>query len=122
MTDAEFMINFDMVGRISGPRFIAGDSAFATLASTIARELGHDIPPGKFPINVSSDHVSFSNKGVPAITVHSGGDKFIHTAQDNINAVFFEDLAIFLKISTKLLRTLLDVPSLKQSDLSRTAH
>lgn len=116
------MLNFDMVALISRPRFVAGDIALATLASTIARELGHDIPPGEFPPNASSDHVSFSNEGVPAITVHSGGDEFIHTAQDNLNTVFLEDLAVFLEISAKLLSTLLDVPSLKQSDLSSSAH
>ena len=88
-------------------RAFAGDIALAELATSIASELGHDIPRGSFPANSSSDHASFSQAGVAAITVHSGGDDFIHTAQDSIDTVFVEDLAILLEIATELLRTLL---------------
>ena len=108
VSGADFMLNFDMVARIGGPRFVAGDAALADLASSIAADLGHEIPRGAFPANSSSDHTSFSQVGVPAITVHSGDADFIHTAQDAIDAVFVEDLAVFLEVSTELLRTLLE--------------
>ena len=106
VAEAEYMLNFDMVARIGGPRMVAGDAALADLAAGIAAELGHDIPRGSFPRDSSSDHASFSQAGVPAITVHSGGAEFIHTAQDAIDTVFVEDLAVFLEVSTALLRTL----------------
>ena len=106
VTEAEYMLNFDMVARIGGPRMVAGDAALADLAAGIAAELGHVIPRGSFPSNSSSDHASFSQAGVPAITVHSGGAEFIHTAQDAVDAVFVEDLAVFLEVSSALLRTL----------------
>ena len=106
VTEAEYMLNFDMVARIGGPRMVAGDVALADLAAGIAAELGHDIPRGSFPRDSSSDHASFSQAGVPAITVHSGGGEFIHTARDAIDTVFVEDLAVFLEVSTALLGTL----------------
>ncbi len=106
-----FMLNFDMVARIGqrsgdGPRFIAGDVALADFAATVAGELGYGIPRGSFPANASSDHASFAEAGVPAITVHSGGAEFIHTPQDTLETVSIEDLAIFLEVSIALLERL----------------
>lgn len=111
VSGAAFMLNFDMVARIGqragdGPRFIAGDVALADLAAAVAGELGHGIQRGSFPANASSDHASFGEAGVPAITVHSGGAEFIHTPQDTIETVFIEDLAIFLDVSIALLERL----------------
>ena len=107
------MLNFDMVARIGeqtgdGPRFIGGDVALADLGAAVAADLGYDIPRGAFPQNASSDHASFSEAGVPAITVHSGGAEFIHTPQDTIDTVSVEDLAVFLDVSIALLRRLVD--------------
>ena len=111
VSGAEFMLNFDMVARIGqrtgdGPRFIAGDVALADLAAVVAGELGYGIPRGSFPRNASSDHASFTEAGVPAITVHSGGAEFIHTPRDTLETVFVEDLAIFLHVSIALLERL----------------
>ena len=108
VTAADWMLNFDMVARISGPSFIQGDSALAERGSDLATALGHAIPPGRFPANASSDHASFSQVGVPAITVHSGGGDFIHTPQDDIDSVFLEDLEVLLDVATALLRDLLE--------------
>ena len=110
---AAFMLNFDMVARIGeqtgdGPRFIGGDETLADLGASVAADLGYDIPRGAFPQNASSDHASFSEAGVPAITMHSGGAEFIHTPQDTIDTVSVEDLAVFLDVSIALLRRLVD--------------
>ena len=112
VSDVVFMLNFDMVARIGqrandGPRFVPGDGALAERAAGIADRLGYGIPAGDFPLGSASDHVSFEEAGVPAITVHSGGSDFIHTSQDTMDTVFREDLAIFLEVSTALLRELL---------------
>ena len=111
VSGAAFMLNFDMVARIGqragdGPRFIAGDVPLADLAAAVAGELGYGIPRGSFPANASSDHASFAEAGVPAITVHSGGAEFIHTPRDTLETVFIEDLAIFLDVSVALLERL----------------
>lgn len=109
-----FMLNFDMVGRIGGPRFVAGGGgggeALAARAAAVAAGLGHDVPVGAFPPGASSDHASFAEAGVPAITVHSGGAEYAHTARDTIDTVSAGDLAVFLEISAALLRSLLDAP------------
>ncbi len=108
---AAFMLNFDMVARIGqrtgdGPRFIAGDVALADLAAAVAGELGYDIPRGSFPRNASSDHASFAEAGVPAITVHSGGAEYLHTPRDTIDTVSVEALAVLLDVSIALLERL----------------
>ena len=113
VSGAAFMLNFDMVARIGeqtgdGPRFIEGDTVLADLGASVAADLGYEIPPGAFPRNASSDHASFGEAGVPAITVHSGGAEFIHTPQDTIDTVSVEDLAVFLDVSIALLRRLVD--------------
>ena len=110
---ATFMLNFDMVARIGertgdGARFVAGDEALADRAASVATDLGYGIPRGAFPRGTSSDHVSFSAAGVPAITVHSGGSDFIHTPEDTIDTVFVEDLAILLEVSIALLQALFE--------------
>ena len=108
VTAADWMLNFDMVARIGRPTFIQGDAALAQRGSDLAAALGHTIPPGRFPVNASSDHASFSQVGVPAITVTSGGADFIHTPQDAIATVSSEDLAVLLDVATALLRDLLE--------------
>ena len=111
VSGAAFMLNFDMVARIGeqtgdGARFVAGDEALADRAASVASDLGYGIPRGAFPQYASSDHVSFTAVGVPAITVHSGGSDFIHTPQDAFDTVFVEDLAILLEVSVALLQAL----------------
>ncbi|MCY4454959.1 MAG: M28 family metallopeptidase [Chloroflexi bacterium] len=112
VSGALFMLNFDMVARIGqrandGPRFVPGNIALAERGASVADRLGYGIPVGEFPLGASSDHVVFEEAGVPAITVHSGGSEFIHTSRDTMDTVFRADLAIFLEVSTALLRELL---------------
>lgn len=112
VSDAAFMLNFDMVARIGersadGPRFVLGSPSLADRASAVADAVGYGIPPGEFPMGAASDHVSFERAGVPAITVYSGGADFIHTPQDTLDTVYPEDLEIFLEVTTALLRELL---------------
>lgn len=115
VSDALFLLNFDMVARIGqrandGPRFIPAATALSQRAADVADRLGYGILPGDFPFGAASDHVIFQEAGVPAITVHSGGSEFIHTSMDTIETVFRADLAIFLEVSAELLRELLAEP------------
>ena len=115
VSDALFLLNFDMVARIGqrandGARFIPAAATLSQRAADVADRLGYGILPGDFPPGAASDHASFERAGVPAITVHSGGSEFIHTSRDTIDTVFREDLAIFLEVSSELLRELLAEP------------
>ena len=107
VTDAAFMLNFDMVAKITTPMFVRGDAELADYASLVASELGELLPADDFPRFASSDHVSFADAGVPAVTVHSGDDDFIHSPQDDIANVSRDDLARMLRIGEELARRLL---------------
>jgi aminopeptidase YwaD len=111
LADARFMLNFDMVSKITSPEFVASPSRvsreLADRASAVAATLGLEIPRGAFPSFASSDHASFDQAGVPAITVYSGDDPFIHTARDDVTNASIEDLGSMLRAGAAVLRDLL---------------
>ena len=109
---ARFMLNFDMMAKISSPFFVATTGSassreLADRAAAVASELGFDMPRGAFPRFASSDHESFSTAGVPAITVHSGDDPLIHNPRDDLNSVSHNDLARMLAVAAAVLRALI---------------
>ncbi len=105
--DEAFMLNFDMVSKMTAPVFVRGHAGLADYASIVARDLGEELPAAPFPPYASSDHASFDAAGVPAITVHSGDDTFIHSPEDDIANASRDDLARMLSISEELARRLL---------------
>lgn len=106
-----FMLNLDMMGKVRGPELIAtadpASRALAERASRIAAVAGVTIPSGSFPAFASSDHATFVEAGVPAITFYSGEDEHIHTAQDTLDNVSLEDLGMMLRAASAALRELL---------------
>lgn len=92
-----FMINVDMAGRLDGPN-IVGDAALTDAILDGIEDAGVDSPlrPGSFPPFASSDHVSFEAVGVPAVTFNSGEDAAIHTADDTIDRIQEDAVAMFL--------------------------
>ncbi len=105
--DEAFMLNFDMVSKMTAPVFVRGHAGLADYASIVARDLGEELPAAPFPPYASSDHASFDAAGVPSITVHSGDDTFIHSPEDDIANASRDDLARMLSISEELARRLL---------------
>lgn len=93
---AKFLVNFDMMARIDDA-IIVGDPALTT---QILDLIGRDQPlkAGAFPPFASSDHVSFTSAGVPAVTITSGDDPAIHTAGDNFEAIRPGDLQTMLRL------------------------
>ena len=77
------------------------------LASALAAAAGHQLPLGSFPSFASSDHVTLSRAGVPALTVHSGDDDFIHRPEDDLANVSVEDLGAMLEAAAAIVRGLL---------------
>ena len=106
-----FMLNLDMVGKLSDTRFIASDQRpsrdLADRAAVLAAELGHAVPRGSFPSFASSDHAPFAEAGVPAITITGGSDESIHTPQDIAAEISVEALQTMLDVTAALLRDLL---------------
>lgn len=94
---ARFMLNVDMAGVGGGP-VIVGDSDLTTLILDRIAGAGvtTSLKPGRFPPFSSSDHVSFSAVGVPAVTFNSGDDPAIHTEGDTFDRIDPETLGMFL--------------------------
>ena len=112
MRNARFMLNFDMVAKRTSPMLVitpddAESRELGELAFALAAAAGYELPRGSFPSFASSDHVTFSRAGVPALTVHSGSDDFIHQPQDDLTNVSVEDLGAMLEASAAILRGLL---------------
>jgi hypothetical protein len=109
--ELRFMLNLDMVGKLTDVRFIAtAEPASRELANrgvALATALGLDFPRGAFPSFASSDHASFAAAGVAAITITSGDDELIHQPQDVPANVSVDALQLMLDVTSELLRDLL---------------
>jgi len=92
-----FMLNVDMAGRLDGP-VVVGDRELIeeVLGAVDAAGIDFGLSAGRFPPGASSDHVSFESVGVPAVTFNSGNDTAIHTAEDTIDRIQPEALAMFV--------------------------
>ncbi len=78
----KFVLNLDMVGRVT-ERQIVGDKALTERILGYLNKAGATgFRAGEFPPFASSDHVSFTAAGVPAVTLHSGDDSRMHTPDD----------------------------------------
>lgn len=111
LTAVDFMLNFDVVGRLDGP-IIIGDPTLTTdlLALLDASEVTLPIEAGAFPRFASSDHVSFANAGIPAVTITSGNDPLLHTSADAVPNVLPPDIEAMTTAADTLLAALLPTP------------
>ena len=100
---ARFMLNFDMVAKLTRPALI-GDADLAARASALAAARNFSLrTTSSIGPGASSDHASFIAAGVPALMFYSGDDQFIHTAQDDFANTLQADLAKFLDLAVALL-------------------
>ncbi|MBM3139362.1 MAG: M28 family peptidase, partial [Chloroflexi bacterium] len=92
-----YVLNFDMTGKVTGA-IVVGDRELATRVVGLITAQG-DVPirVGSFPSSASSDHASFVEVGIPAVTFNSGDDAFIHTARDDLQNVDRESLRLMLR-------------------------
>lgn len=105
--DAAFMMNFDMVAKMTRPTFI-GDAALTDIAADVAERRDLEVRTvTAFGPGASSDHAPFQAAGVPVLMFYSGDDEFIHTAQDDLDNVSEDDLGRFLEVAVEVLGGLL---------------
>jgi aminopeptidase YwaD len=97
VSGARLMLNFDMVGRLDGPIIVGDDELTREILDALAGEF--PIRAGEFPPFALSDHVSFSEAGVAAVTITSGDDPAIHTSDDEAGRISSEDLGVMLEIA-----------------------
>ncbi|MDA0302106.1 MAG: M20/M25/M40 family metallo-hydrolase, partial [Chloroflexi bacterium] len=105
--DAKFMVNFDMMGRIDGAMIVGDAGLTEEILGIIGRGPEQPLRAGSFPPFASSDHVSFSSVGVPAVTITSGDDPAIHAARDTFEAVRKADLQTMLAAGDRAVAGLL---------------
>lgn len=92
-----FMLNVDMAGRSDDPVVVGdGDLTDAVLDGIEAAGVDSALRAGRFPPGASSDHVSFESVGVPAVTFNAGDDDAIHTADDTVERIQPDALAMFI--------------------------
>lgn len=81
---ARFMLNFDMVGKVTGPE-IVGEPGLQERVLGLLKQAGKTgFHAGQFPPFASSDHASFVSSGIPAVTFYSGDDPLIHDPADTV--------------------------------------
>jgi aminopeptidase YwaD len=103
VADARFMLNFDMVSKITRPALI-GDAQLTARAGEIAAAKGFQIRVSpSLGTGMSSDHATFIQAGVPALMFYSGDDQFIHTAEDNFANSSQEDIAKFIDLAVAVI-------------------
>ncbi|SMO72254.1 M28 family peptidase [Solitalea koreensis] len=85
------MVNMDMVGRLDSSRnvYVGGAGTFpdgVALLKSIAAQT--DLHANVFEGGVGgSDHVSFYNKNIPVLGIHTGGHPQYHTPEDDIQLI-----------------------------------
>jgi aminopeptidase YwaD len=104
-----FMLNLDMLGVLAGPEVVSVGSdqrsrSMAERASSAAAAIGITIPTGTFPPFASSDHASFTEAGVPAVTLHSGDDPVMHSPDDDFEHIEQQSIATMLRAASAILR------------------
>ncbi len=104
---AQFMLNFDMMGRIDDAIIVGDGGLTQSILGIIGRGSDQPLRAGTFPPFASSDHVSFASVGLPAVTITSGNDPAIHTARDTYEAVRPADLKTMLTLGDAALAGML---------------
>lgn len=113
---ARAMLNFDMQGLITEALIIGDPDLSAALDQMLREAGGFPILTGDFPPFTSSDHLSFADAGVPAVTITSGDDVAIHSPRDDFDHVSVESIETMLAIANVLLEGLLS-PAASAADV-----
>ena len=80
----KFMLNFDMVGKVTGAEIVGDVSLQENILNLIKQAGKTGFKAGQFPPFASSDHASFVSAGIPAVTFYSGNDTLIHQPGDGL--------------------------------------
>ena len=87
-----------MAGRLDG-QIIVGDVALTEeILDALASAGEFPIAARVFPSFASSDNMSFSEVGVPSVTITSGDDPAIHTSEDAVGWISVAALETMLGI------------------------
>ncbi|MHC5212530.1 MAG: M28 family peptidase [Planctomycetota bacterium] len=104
-----FMVNMDMVGRLTGRTLVVGGTGtspgLSELAQGLCDELGLvmiDDPPGTAP----SDNTAFYREGIPALFLFTGLHEDYHRAGDDVHKLNAVGAADIGKLAAGLVRAI----------------
>lgn len=95
LTNVTAMLNLDAIGDGRAPYRIAASAELADLTNMVASQLQINASSGVLNSQFGSDHMSFSEQGVPYVFIFPVGG-ILHTPLDNLNNVdyqLFEDIS-----------------------------
>jgi len=95
LSEVTAMVNLDAIGDGRPPYRILASVEISEISNAVAADLQITAGPGSLPLNLGSDHASFSRVGIPVVFVFPPG-AILHTPLDNLDNV---DLELFEDIS-----------------------
>ncbi|HJU90448.1 MAG TPA: M20/M25/M40 family metallo-hydrolase [Gemmatimonadaceae bacterium] len=108
------MLNFDMVGRMTGDQLmLIGVGTAAEFPEIIAAaNSGNELQIRPVPqAGGGSDHMSFITRGVPAVHFFTGLHQDYHRATDDVEKVDFEGITRVIEIAERIARDIADRPA-----------
>lgn len=126
LDDTKYMINLDMIGYLRNKKlyFLGGgiSSFMENLIKIISDNYADEIAPYITSTPGSgSDHVSYSNKGIPTLFLHTGLHSYYHTTKDTPDKINYEGLETIVKVAIEIiwrLNQVNDIPQLKSMKLN----
>ncbi|MEC8459082.1 MAG: M28 family peptidase [Bacteroidota bacterium] len=95
LTTVDYMINFDMVGRLRDNRFQISGTGTAREWDSVLFEPPHPLNIKKEASGVGpSDHTSFYNKGIPVLHFFTGTHGDYHKPSDDLDKVNFKGMLL----------------------------
>ena len=91
LSEVTAMVNLDAIGDGRPPYRILASVEISEISNAVAADLQITAGPGSLPLNLGSDHASFSRVGIPVVFVFPPG-AILHTPLDNLDNV---DFAVF---------------------------
>jgi aminopeptidase YwaD len=104
----EYVLNFDMTGKLTGGTIVGTQTLQQKVLDLLRAEGEVPLRAGSFGARTSSDHASFIDAGIPAVTFNSGNDEFIHTEHDDMDNVDRDSLRTMLAAGDVAVRGLLE--------------
>ena len=117
LDDTKYMINLDMIGYLRNKKlyFLGGGmySFMENLIKEISANYADEITPYITSTPGSgSDHVSYSNKGIPTLFLHTGLHSYYHTTADTPDKINYEGLETTVKVAIEIIWRLNQVNNL----------
>ena len=101
------MLNLDAIGDGRAPYRIIASFELQEIADSVAADLQINAATGTLPMELGSDHASFSRFGIPVVFVFPPG-AILHTPLDNLENVDYQVFGDIARLNHGILACLLE--------------